>query len=113
MKIFLHIFPLILIINIMVTGCSDMNSLERVPSEYADLPGLLIDRDTVWTGELRLKGQYYVLPGVTLTITPGTSVRWEYHNNNIEDVGALITLPADNVSFEDGPRPSGKLMADD
>lgn len=48
---------------------------------------------------------------ITLSIEPGTIVSWEYHNNNIRDVGALITLPADRVSFENGPRPSAKLLA--
>ena len=96
---------------IFIYSCSDTNSLEGIPSEYADLPGTLIPRDTVWAGDLRLKGQYYVMPGVTLTILKGSTVIWEYHNNNIEDVGALITMPADRVSFEGGPRPSGKLIA--
>lgn len=100
---------------ILLTGlvsCDTTNSLEQIPPEYADLPGTLIARDTVWAGELQLKGQYYVMPGVTLTIQPGTTVKWEYHNDNIEDVGALITLPADRSLFEDGSRPSGKLVAE-
>ncbi len=102
----------LLIAVFFANGCIDSNSLERVPPEYAELPGTLIDSDTVWTGELQLKGQYYVLPGVTLTIMPGTTVSWVYHSNIIEDVGALITLPADNISFESGPVPSGKLIAE-
>lgn len=107
-----YLIPVLLLTCVLFTACIDSNSLEVVPAEYAELPGMLIDQDTVWAGELTIKGQYYVLPGVTLTIRPGTTVNWVYHSNNIEDVGALITLPADNVSFEDGPRPSGRLFAE-
>lgn len=91
--------------------CDTTNSLENVPSEYTDLPGTLIPRDTVWSGQHRLKGQHYIMPGVTLTIEKGTTVEWEYHNGNIKDVGALITLPADLFQFEGGPRPSGRILA--
>lgn len=101
----------IILLCFFINSCSDTNSLEGIPSEYADLPGTLIPRDTVWAGDLRLKGQYYVMPGVSLTILKGSTVSWEYHNNNINDVGALITLPADRTTFEDGPRPSGRLIA--
>ncbi len=82
--------------------CDTTNSLENVPSEYTELPGTLIPRDTVWSGQQRLKGQHYIMPGVTLTIEKGTIVEWEYHNGNIKDVGALITLPADPFQFEGG-----------
>lgn len=92
-------------------SCDTTTSLENIPKEYAELPGTLIARDTLWSGELRLKGQHYVLPGVTLTIEKGTTVKWEYHNNNIEDVGALITLPADRTLFEGGAKSSGRLIA--
>ena len=52
-----------------------------------------------------------MLPGATLTIEPGTTVKWNYHNQNTRDVGALIALPADKESFDDGPRPSGRIVA--
>jgi len=95
----------------LLTGCNVSSSLENIPVEYTRLPGTLIPRDTVWSGQHRLKGQHYVMPGVTLTIEEGTSIEFEYHNNNIEDVGALITLPADPFQFEGGPKPSGRIVA--
>lgn len=117
MKLNLTTFLTVLAISftLILTGCGDDNPVqpkeETIPQVYTDLPGTLITSDTTWSGTLTLKGQYYVLPGVTLTIEPGTTVNWEYHNNNVQDVGALITLPANPNDFQDGPRSSGKLNA--
>ena len=60
-----YIILLILMLGFAFISCTDSHSLEQVPAEYADLQaqGTLIDKDTTWAGELRLKGQYYVLPG--------------------------------------------------
>lgn len=93
----------------VLVGCE--SSLQQIPAFYFELPGILIKNDTTWSGNLTLKGQYYVLPGATLTIEPGTTVEWEYHNQNTVDVGALIALPADPKSFDDGPRASGRIVA--
>lgn len=83
----------------------------EVPEIYASLPGTLIEEDTNWDTDQTLTGQYYVLPGVTLTIEAGVTVSFTYHNNNIDDVGAIITLPADAENF-DTPRASGRLVAE-
>ncbi len=83
----------------------------EVPEIYASLPGTLIDEDTIWDEDQTLTGQYYVLPGVTLIIEAGVTVGFTYHNNNIDDVGAIITLPADPENF-DTPRASGRLVAE-
>jgi hypothetical protein len=83
----------------------------NIPEIYSSLPGTLIAEDTTWSNDIILSGQYYVLPGVTLTIEPGVTVSFEYHNNDIDKVGALITLPADEVNFAD-VRPSGRLVAE-
>ncbi|MEP1152008.1 MAG: hypothetical protein ABJH08_09815 [Balneola sp.] len=82
-----------------------------IPELYASLPGTVISEDTTWDTDQTLTGQYYVLPGVTLTITPGTEVSFTYHNNDIDAVGAIITLPADGSNF-DTPRASGRLVAE-
>lgn len=82
-----------------------------LPEIYTALPGTLITTDTTWDTDQTLLGQYYVLPGVTLTIEPGVTVSFEYHNNDIDDVGAIITLPADVSNF-DSARPSGRLVAE-
>lgn len=104
---------------LLFTGCGDDNPADpgdnntiEIPQVYRDLPGTLIDSDTTWSGTVTLRGQHYVLPGVTLTIEPGTTVEWDYHNDNVDDVGVLITLPADDDNFEDGARASGKLIAE-
>lgn len=102
----------------LVAACGDDNPVNgddnrnEIPRVYQDLPGTLISSDTTWSGTVTLRGQHYVLPGVTLTIEEGTTVEWKYHNNNVNDVGVLITLPADKENFESGPRASGKLIAE-
>ncbi len=104
-----------LAVSFSLTACKDNGSggseEPGIPDVYASLPGTIISSDTTWSDDLTLTGQYYVLPGVTLTIEPGVTVSFTYHNNNIDDVGAIITLPADAENFEE-PRPSGRLIAD-
>ncbi len=90
------------------TGTDDDQDL---PEIYTSLPGILISTDTTWDTDQTLSGQYYVLPGVTLTIEPGVTVSFEYHNNDIDAVGAIITLPADYSNF-DTAQPSGRLVAE-
>ncbi len=90
------------------TGNGDVDDLPQI---YSSLPGTLITEDTIWDTDQTLTGQYYVLPGVTLTIEAGVTVSFEYHNNDIDKVGALITLPADDTNF-DSPRSSGRLVAE-
>ncbi len=103
---------------LLLAGCGDDNPVNgeenrnEIPPVYQNLPGTLISSDTTWSGNLTLSGQHYVLPGVTLTIEEGTTVEWSYHNDNVSDVGVLITLPADAENFEDGARSSGRLVAE-
>lgn len=112
-------FKLLLIIvfalSISLISCTENNSgsdeNSSIPELYSSLPGTLISKDTHWTEDQTLTGQYYVLPGVTLKIDAGVNIEFTYHNNNIDDVGAIITLPADKENF-DTPMPSGRLMAE-
>lgn len=90
---------------------SDGGDDTEIPEIYASLPGTLISEDETWDTDLELTGQYYVLPGVTLTIEAGVEVSFTFHNGNIENVGAIITLPADGENFET-PQPSGRLVAE-
>ena len=55
-----------------------------------------------------LTGQYCVLPGVILTIEPSVTVSPEYHNNDIDKVGARVLLPADDINF-DTPKVSDEI----
>ena len=100
---------------LLVSACKDTNTgpdlKEDIPVIYASLPGTLISTNTTWDQDQTLTGQYYVLPGVILTIEPGVTVSFEYHNNDIDKVGAIITLPADDINF-DTPKVSGKLIAE-
>ncbi|WP_018126866.1 hypothetical protein [Balneola vulgaris] len=102
-------------LSITFASCKDSSTGgdegNEIPELYASLPGTVIANDTTWAADMTLTGQYYVLPGVTLTIEPGVTVSFTYHNNNIDDVGAIITLPADESNFET-PRASGRLVAE-
>ncbi len=99
--------------SVSLTSCKDDKGggTGELPDIYASLPGTVITEDEVWDSDRTLTGQYYVLPGVTLTIEAGVTVSFTYHNNDIDDVGAIITLPADGTNF-DTPRASGKLIAE-
>lgn len=82
----------------------------EVPAAYQDLPGTLISEDETWASDTTLTGPRFVLPGVTLTVEAGVEVSFEYHNNNADDVGTIITLPGDAENFSE-PQPSGRLVA--
>lgn len=112
---------LLLAFAMLVTGCGDDNNPvdpddgddgEDIPQVYQDLPGTLITEDETWSSDTTLAGPHFVLPGVTLTIEPGVTVSFEYHNGSSDDVGTIVTLDADDENFEDGARPSGRLVAD-
>ena len=110
----LVLFAITLSVSFM--ACSDNDNTGSgndtdIPQIYASLPGTVISENTTWDTDQLLTGQYYVLPGVTLTITAGTEISFTYHNNDIDAVGAIITLPADAVNY-DTPQPSGRLVAE-
>lgn len=92
-------------------GDPDGNVKPEIPALYASLPGTLIAQDETWSRDTTLAGPHFVLPGVTLTIEPGVTVKFEYHDGVAEDVGTIITLSGDETSFST-PRPSGRLVAE-
>jgi|GEM_PF-591606 len=96
-----------------VTSSESFTVQGEIPASYEDLPGnkTLISRDETWSNDTTLSGPQYVLPGVTLTVEEGVTVSFEYHNNNADDVGTIITLPADDENFSED-RPSGRLVAE-
>lgn len=81
-----------------------------IPAVYQDLPGEVIAEDQVWANDTTLTGPRFVLPGATLTVEEGVEVSFTYHNNVNEDVGTIITLPADESNYS-SVRPSGRLVA--
>lgn len=88
-------------------------SFAIVPQVYQDLPGnkTLITSDVTWSEDQTLSGPHFVLPGATLTVEPGVTVEFEYHNNDADEVGTIITLPGDASNYTND-RPSGRLVAD-
>lgn len=103
----------------LFTACSDDDNPvdpdpptgDEIPEVYQELPGTLISEDVTWSNDTTLAGPHFILPGVTLTVEPGVTVSFEYHNGNSEDVGTIITLDADSDNF-DTPQPSARLVAD-
>lgn len=47
----------------------------------------VIDTDTTWSGSVVIKGQTVVKKGATLTIEPGTTVRFEWSDEDGDDIG--------------------------
>ena len=54
----------------MFAGCGEK---ERM----AELKMQVLEKDTIWTGTVVLDGDIYVPPGVTLTIKPGTVIKFK------------------------------------
>jgi hypothetical protein len=65
-----------------LTGCQKQQVLE--------MSKLTISKDTTWSGNILLAGDVYVEPGVTLTIEPGTVVKFkridETSDQNLFDI---------------------------
>ncbi len=93
-----------------VTSNENFDVTPFIPAVYADLPGEVIAEDEVWANDTTLTGPRFVLPGATLTVEEGVEVSFTYHNNVNEDVGTIITLPADESNYNSF-RPSGRLVA--
>jgi hypothetical protein len=59
-------------------------------AEVTELAKQTIDRDTTWSGTIVISGDIYVPPGVTLTIAPGTTVKFkkidETSDQNLFDI---------------------------
>ena len=62
---------------LILAGCSKKKTLELDMQE--------LKADTIWSGEVHIKGDIYVPPGVVLTITPGTVVKFDRYDATRED----------------------------
>jgi parallel beta-helix repeat protein len=67
---------------LVLAGCQKQQVVEVIK--------LTISRDTTWSGNILVAGDVYVEPGVTLTITPGTIVKFkridETSDQNLFDI---------------------------
>ena len=84
-------------------GCSAVQS--RVawyePGELVEKEAGLYNilEDTVWSGRIRITGDVYVKEGVTLTILPGTVVRFDTIEPKLEEQGGRNMLGLDSPYF--------------
>lgn len=60
--------PLALCVLLALAGCQK--------PQITELAKQTIDKDTTWSGIVLIKGDVYVPPGVTLTVAPGTVVKF-------------------------------------
>jgi parallel beta-helix repeat protein len=60
---------LLLFFVLVASGCSRQ--------KVTELDKSTLEKDTTWSGQILVKGDIYVPPGVTLTIAPGTTVSFQ------------------------------------
>src|SRR5512143_3524276 len=86
-----------------LSGCAAIGSRVEV---YG--PGALKEKeyglhsiveDTVWSGRIRITGDVYVKEGVTLTILPGTVIRFDTIEPKLEENGGRNMLGLDSPYF--------------
>ncbi len=65
---FISTASLFLFLLLAVSGCQDV--------QVTELSKQTLDKDTTWIGTIILNGDIYIPPGVTLTIAPGTTVKF-------------------------------------
>jgi copper-binding protein NosD len=58
-----------------------------------------IIEDTVWSGRIRITGDVYVKEGVTLTVLPGTVIRFDTIEPKLEENGGRNMLGLDSPYF--------------
>ncbi|MBU0486094.1 MAG: right-handed parallel beta-helix repeat-containing protein [Proteobacteria bacterium] len=67
----------------LLSGCSKQNKVLELEKQE-------LKADTIWSGQVLIKGDIYVPPGVTLTVAPGTVIRFkridETSDQNMFDV---------------------------
>lgn len=68
---------LLLFFALTLTACDRQRATEVEKST--------LKKDTTWSGQILVKGDVYIPPGVTLTIAPGTVIRFEKFEETVFD----------------------------
>lgn len=112
------LFLTALMVSFVMLGCGDDNPAsngngeeQEIPEVYQDLPGTLISKDETWSNDTTLAGPHFILPGVDLTIEPGVTISFEYHDGNSDNVGTLVALDRDDGNFDE-ERATARVIAD-
>ena len=77
----------------LVFACTACAEVAPAPKAAAENPGPalyekgFITSDTTWSGEVHIRGKVLVKHGVTLTILPGTAVKFLWSDENKDDIG--------------------------
>jgi len=99
---FLSVF-ILAVVFFSISGCAAISSRVDVyePGELKEKEiGLYnIMEDTVWSGRIRVTGDVYVKEGATLTIMPGTVIRFDTIEPKLEEQGGRNMLGLDSPYF--------------
>jgi hypothetical protein len=77
--------PIILLLSLLLPSCSAVQVVDKTePLIYRDQ---VIFQDTVWSGEVIIEGVVLVARQATLTITPGTTIRFKRIDSNRDNIG--------------------------
>ena len=85
MKVFFNLFLLISALNLMACGLPTRTAVSEAPELlYTDT---IIHQDMTWSGNVAVRGVFVVGRGATLTIEPGTTVRFHRIDSNNDQIG--------------------------
>lgn len=83
---------LLLFFVLVASGCSRQQVTEVNKST--------LEQDTTWSGQILVKGDVYVPPGVTLTIAPGTVVRFaKFEETSFDEKNGLNLFGIDSPYY--------------
>ncbi len=90
--------------NLANEGCKTTSS-KACPSSLSQTDGQIvsgqINQDTLWSGEILVVGDVYVPEGVTLTISPGTTVRFK-HYRGYKEPDKRLGMTVDGTIIAEG-----------
>lgn len=104
-KYLLKNLVLLAVMLLALASCDNDDDSNEEANIYADLVGQKISGNVVWSTNQTITGKVYILPSASLTINAGVTVSFTYHNDNVDNVGAVVTLAGD------GDKASGQLIA--
>ncbi len=96
-------FAVLVLLTVFGPGCAEVRSRVDIyePGELTEQNiGLVeLDKDTVWQGRIRVTGDVLVKEGATLTVLPGTIVRFDTIEPKLDVDGGRNMLGLDSPYF--------------
>ncbi len=83
-----RLFHLILaLVSLSLLGCAQSTVTSQGEHQGRLFTGTIIHEDMTWSGDIEVEGVFVVGRGATLTIQPGTTVRFRKIDNNNDKIG--------------------------